>query len=173
MGKEAYSGETTGNDSPTYDDSSRESSSRIIEEKGIGLGEAADTYGDLRAAEEYGYVTRGLKSRHIQFIALGGTIGTGLFLGIGRAFTQAGPLSLLLGYSFTGFAVYAMVYLSTHLFGFGTSADSIPPRSCPSVKWQHGFHYLEQYRNSALGTSMGLWASLSAGSKSILRAVIL
>lgn len=70
MGKEAYSGETTGNDSPTYDDSSRESSSRIIEEKGIGLGEAADMYGDLRAAEEYRYVTRGLKSRHIQFIAL-------------------------------------------------------------------------------------------------------
>lgn len=52
-----------------------------------------------------------LKSRHIQFIALGGTIGTGLFLGIGRAFTQAGPLSLLLGYTFTGVAIYAMVLL--------------------------------------------------------------
>lgn len=52
-----------------------------------------------------------LKSRHIQFIALGGTIGTGLFLGIGRAFTQAGPLSLLLGYTFTGVAVFAMVLL--------------------------------------------------------------
>ena len=50
-----------------------------------------------------------LKSRHIQFIALGGTIGTGLFLGIGRAFTTAGPLSLLLGYTFTGAAVYAMM----------------------------------------------------------------
>ena len=50
-----------------------------------------------------------LKSRHIQFIALGGTIGTGLFLGIGRAFSAAGPLSLLLGYTFTGIAVYAMV----------------------------------------------------------------
>ena len=50
-----------------------------------------------------------LKSRHIQFIALGGTIGTGLFLGIGRAFTQAGPLSVLLGYTFTGIAVFAMV----------------------------------------------------------------
>jgi hypothetical protein len=50
-----------------------------------------------------------LKSRHIQFIALGGTIGTGLFLGIGRAFTQAGPLSVLLGYTFTGIAVFAMM----------------------------------------------------------------
>lgn len=53
--------------------------------------------------------TARLKSRHIQFIALGGTIGTGLFLGIGRAFAQAGPLSLLLGYTFTGVAVFAMV----------------------------------------------------------------
>lgn len=52
-----------------------------------------------------------LKSRHIQFIALGGTIGTGLFLGIGKAFTQAGPLSLLLGYTFTGVAIFAMVLL--------------------------------------------------------------
>ena len=50
-----------------------------------------------------------LKSRHIQFIALGGTIGTGLFLGIGRAFAKAGPLSLLLGYTFSGVAIFAMV----------------------------------------------------------------
>ena len=84
---------------------------RIVEEKGVQIGEAADMYGDLDTAEKYGYVSRGLKSRHIQFIALGGTIGTGLFLGIGRAFTQAGPLSILLGYTFTGIAIYAMVRL--------------------------------------------------------------
>lgn len=167
MEKEAYPGDMSSNDSPNHDDSSRESSSRIVEQKGIGLGEAADMYGDLGSAEEYGYVTRGLKSRHIQFIALGGTIGTGLFLGIGRAFTQAGPLSLLLGYSFTGVAVYAMVHLSTHLLGSETFADAIPRRSCPSAKWQHGFHYPEQYRNSALGTLMGLWALRSVGTTGI------
>lgn len=38
----------------------------------------------IRLCSDYGYVKRGLKSRHIQFIALGGTIGTGLFLGIGK-----------------------------------------------------------------------------------------
>lgn len=52
---------------------------------------------------------RGLKSRHIQFIALGGTIGTGLFLGIGGALKTSGPLSLFLGYAFTSVAVWAMV----------------------------------------------------------------
>ena len=96
-----------GAEAPPYDDPSR-----IVEDKGVRMGEAADMYGDLDTAEEYGYVTRGLNSRHIQFIALGGTIGTGLFLGIGRALTQAGPLSILLGYTFTGIAVFGMVRFS-------------------------------------------------------------
>ena len=39
--------------------------------------------------------TRKLKSRHIQLMALGGTIGTGLFLGSGKAIHAAGPAILL------------------------------------------------------------------------------
>jgi amino acid transporter len=66
-------------------------------------------YGDVETAEQYGYVARGLKSRHIQFIALGGTIGTGLFLGIGKALATSGPLSILLGYSITGLAVFSLM----------------------------------------------------------------
>ena len=73
------------------------------------INEATDIYGDIATAEEMGYVSRGLKSRHIQFIALGGTIGTGLFLGIGRAFSTGGPLSLLLGYTLVGITVFAMM----------------------------------------------------------------
>lgn len=44
---------------------------------------------------------RGLTSRHIQLIALGGAIGTGLFLGIGSAVVLAGP-SVILGYAIAG-----------------------------------------------------------------------
>lgn len=44
---------------------------------------------------------RGLKSRHIQLIALGGTIGTGLFLGSGKSIHLAGP-SIILAYLLTG-----------------------------------------------------------------------
>jgi amino acid permease len=55
------------------------------------------------------HLERGLESRHIQFIALGGTIGTGLFLGIGGALQASGPLSLFLGYLFTSIAIWAMV----------------------------------------------------------------
>ena len=50
-----------------------------------------------------------LRSRHMQFIALGGAIGTSLFLGIGSSLAKAGPLSLLLGFSVAGATVYAMV----------------------------------------------------------------
>lgn len=55
------------------------------------------------------HVKRGLKQRHIQLIALGGTIGTGLFLGIGKHLAQSGPLSTFLGYIFTGCAVWGMM----------------------------------------------------------------
>jgi amino acid transporter len=38
---------------------------------------------------------RGLHQRHIQMIALAGTIGTGLFLGSGKAISRGGPLGAL------------------------------------------------------------------------------
>jgi amino acid transporter len=37
---------------------------------------------------------RGLSSRHIQFLALGGCIGTGLFVGSGAALSTVGPGNL-------------------------------------------------------------------------------
>jgi amino acid transporter len=58
---------------------------------------------------ERGTVQRKLKSRHMQFYAIGGTIGTGLFVGIGGGLAQAGPLSLLLGYSITSVFIFSMV----------------------------------------------------------------
>lgn len=41
---------------------------------------------------------KGLKSRHIQIIALAGAIGTGLFVGSGAALEACGPAGLLIGY---------------------------------------------------------------------------
>jgi yeast amino acid transporter len=47
--------------------------------------------------EEVGHMKQGLHQRHIQMIALAGTIGTGLFLGSGAALAKAGPLGALMG----------------------------------------------------------------------------
>jgi aromatic amino acid transport protein AroP len=48
---------------------------------------------------------RGLKNRHIQLIALGGAIGTGLFLGIAQTIKLAGP-AVLLGYAIAGLIAF-------------------------------------------------------------------
>jgi amino acid transporter, AAT family len=50
-----------------------------------------------------GEISRGLKNRHVQLIALGGTIGTGLFLGAGESIKLAGP-SIVLAYLIAGIA---------------------------------------------------------------------
>lgn len=44
---------------------------------------------------------RGLKNRHVQLIAIGGAIGTGLFLGAGKSIHLTGP-SILFAYIITG-----------------------------------------------------------------------
>ncbi|MBK5482277.1 amino acid permease [Peribacillus sp. TH16] len=48
---------------------------------------------------------RDLKNRHIQLIAIGGTIGTGLFLGSGKAIQLAGP-SIIFSYLIIGIALF-------------------------------------------------------------------
>ncbi|SOB94089.1 D-serine/D-alanine/glycine:proton symporter (AAT family) [Ureibacillus xyleni] len=48
---------------------------------------------------------RDLKNRHVQLIAIGGTIGTGLFLGSGAAIEKAGP-SIIFVYLIIGIAVF-------------------------------------------------------------------
>ncbi|WP_038911946.1 amino acid permease [Dickeya dadantii] len=55
--------------------------------------------------QQDGTLQRGLKNRHIQLIALGGAVGTGLFLGIAQTIKMAGP-SVLLGYAIGGLIAF-------------------------------------------------------------------
>lgn len=55
-----------------------------------------------------GHLERKLKNRHIQLIALGGTIGTGLFLGSAGVLELAGP-SMLLGYAVGGLVAFLIM----------------------------------------------------------------
>ncbi|MDR3191216.1 MAG: amino acid permease [Lactobacillaceae bacterium] len=59
-------------------------------------------------AEEENTLKRGLSSRHVEMIALGGTIGTGLFLGAGRSISTAGP-AILLVYIVVGLFMFWMM----------------------------------------------------------------
>ncbi|MDR3157008.1 MAG: amino acid permease [Lactobacillales bacterium] len=51
---------------------------------------------------------RGLKNRHVQLISLGGAIGTGLFLGSGKAIQLAGP-SILIAYIIVGIVSFLLM----------------------------------------------------------------
>lgn len=51
---------------------------------------------------------RGLKNRHIQLIALGGAVGTGLFLGSASVIKSAGP-AVILGYAIAGFIAFLIM----------------------------------------------------------------
>ncbi|MFG3205570.1 amino acid permease [Streptomyces sp. NPDC048192] len=51
---------------------------------------------------------RGLGARQIQMIAIGGAIGTGLFLGAGKGISKAGP-SLILAYAVAGLVIFLIM----------------------------------------------------------------
>ncbi|KAK4186278.1 putative amino-acid permease [Podospora australis] len=71
-----------------------------------------ERYYDLRTANSKTASTllaRELKGRHLQMIAIGGSIGTGLFVASGKALSEGGPASLLLAYMFVGVMLYCTV----------------------------------------------------------------
>ena len=100
--------------------------------------------------ERYKVTQRGLKNRHVQLMALGGTIGTGLFVGSGQALNIGGPLSLLLGYIFISALVYALVT------GIAEIGAYLPVHG--GTMSYHGFRYVSR----SLGFAMGYlyWYSL-------------
>ena len=51
---------------------------------------------------------RGLSNRHVQFIAIGGTIGTGLFLGSGKSISLTGP-SIVFVYILVGVVMFLLM----------------------------------------------------------------
>lgn len=108
-------------------------------------------------AEKKPELQRGLEARHIELIALGGTIGVGLFMGAASTLKWAGP-SVLLAYIIAGlfvffimrsmgemlflepvtgsFAVYAHRYMSP-FFGYLTA-------------WSYWFMWMADYRHWGL-----------------------
>lgn len=55
-------------------------------------------------------LSRHLKGRHLQMIAIGGSIGTGLFVGSGGALRTGGPAALLIAFALIGMMLYCVVH---------------------------------------------------------------
>jgi amino acid transporter len=92
--------------------------------------------------DDHQHLHRGLKSRHITMIAIGGAIGTGLIIGTGKALQQSGPGSILISYTFTGFLVWIV------MCALGEMAAWLPHAS--------GFSgYASRFCDPALGFALG------------------
>ncbi|MBX4335014.1 amino acid permease [Bartonella raoultii] len=87
---------------------------------------------------------RGLDNRHVQLIAIGGAIGTGLFMGSGKTISVAGP-SVILVYAIIGCAVYCvmramgeLLLSNTHYRSFiDFSADLLGPGFGFFIGWTY------------------------------------
>ncbi|EGX44000.1 hypothetical protein TWF173_001466 [Orbilia oligospora] len=97
----------------------------------------------LSDPEDVGHsLHRGLRSRQVTMIAIGGAIGTGLIIGTGSALAKAGPGSLMIAYTFVGFIVFLV------MAALGEMAAWLPAAGGFSV-------YATRFVDPALGFSLG------------------
>jgi amino acid permease len=96
------------------------------------------------AAVEVGdaQLDRGLSQRHLNFIAIGGTIGTGFFLSSGTALAKAGPVGCLISYVFIGTVLWSVMVSLSEM------ATYIPTAGAFSV-------YATRFVDPALGFALG------------------
>ncbi|WP_271003405.1 amino acid permease [Listeria seeligeri] len=92
--------------------------------------------------ETHGEIRRDLKTRHLSMIAIGGSIGTGLFLASGNAIHTAGPGGALVAYIAIGIMVY---FLMTSL---GEMATYMPVSGSFST-------YATRFVDPAFGFALG------------------
>lgn len=87
-------------------------------------------------------LNRGLESRHITMIAIGGAIGTGLFIATGGVIAQAGPGGAILAYALIGIMLYFL------MSSIGEMATFYPVSGSFSS-------YATRFVDSSLGFTMG------------------
>lgn len=108
-------------------------------------------------------LSRGLKARHIELIALGGTIGVGLFMGSASTIKWAGP-SVLLAYGLAGIIMFfvmrimgEMLYLEPVTGSFATYAHKyIHPLAGYLTAWCYWFLWVTV--GMAEVTAIGIYA---------------
>lgn len=92
---------------------------------------------------------RGLKSRHVQLIALGGCIGTGLFVGTGSALRTCGPAALLTSYLIMSIVMFFVMNMLGEMATFlplpGGAMKFVTDYVDPSLGFANGYNYWYTY----------------------------
>lgn len=114
-----------------------------------------------------GTLKRSLKARHVQFLALSGAIGTGLFVGSGQVLSLAGPLSAFLAYAITGFNLYAVINSMGEMATWLPLPGAVPVYAArfvdPALGFTLGWNYWYQFaigvpiEISAAAIVIGFW----------------
>lgn len=97
---------------------------------------------DGGGSAKQGELQRQLSGRHLNFIAIGGTIGTGFFLGTGTALVKAGPAGSLISYVFVGTVLWSVMVC------LGEMATYIPTAGAFSS-------YATRFVDASLGFAVG------------------
>jgi amino acid transporter len=101
----SYDPEIKGMDSPLEKSSSHSNGDFIESDQPslmTRLGLTAESFKRRSVADEHNNLNKTLKTRHLNMIAIGGSIGAGLFVGSGGALSRGGPASLLICFSIIG-----------------------------------------------------------------------
>ena len=132
---------------------------------GAAAGEAASGSASDDALRDGG-LRRSLKNRHIQLIALGGAIGTGLFYGSSDSISLAGP-SILLAYAIGGFIMFMIVRALSEMSvedpragAFSYYATRYWSRRAGFVSgWNYWFNYIlvSMVELSVVGSFVNYW----------------
>lgn len=88
---------------------------------------------------------KNLQTRHLAAIALGGGIGTGLFIGSGTTLSQGGPGSVIINYTVMGFMILMVLFALGELGSLypvpGAFADYASRFIDPAVGFAVGYNY--------------------------------
>ncbi|KAG4420133.1 Amino-acid permease inda1 [Cadophora malorum] len=124
---------------------------------------------------------RSMKHRHLQMIAIGGSIGAGFFVGSGNAFKNGGPGFVLIDFMIIGIMMFNVVYALGELAvmypvtgGFYTySVRFIDPSWGFAMGWNYVFQWLivlpleltvaglvTQYWDGAKDVSINVWIAV-------------
>ncbi|KAG9857022.1 dicarboxylic amino acid permease, partial [Aureobasidium melanogenum] len=93
---------------------------------------------------------RNLKPRHLQMIAIGGVIGTGLFLGTGSDLAHGGPAGLLIGYCIMASLLYSVMVALGEMIShlpipggqFALVSRFVSPAVGFSMGWLYWYNYI-------------------------------
>lgn len=67
------------------------------------MGCTAESFKRRTAVDKHNQLNQTLKGRHLHMIAIGGSIGAGLFVGSGSALNTGGPAALIIAFLIIGF----------------------------------------------------------------------